>query len=445
MAAAPGAAPRVHLTRKAQPLPAGHLNLAAGARATATLGLDAARKQRVTRGPQHRLATAAVVGRGADIDHRAGLHVHLAGLQQGAAALPAAAYEHLAAGLLAVRVKACVGQQRHLAGGGLNGAAQGSGSIGRASDRQARATVAAQRDQPRCGGHRRGLDGTTEVDDVVQHPLHGGRAQQHLAAAGHDLAAVVNPGSQRLALHVLQLGQRLGVQHDVDQAVSGQVQHESVTGRQRHAAQVGLNHAAVGHLRPQQGDQAAVGHGDSAFVAHAGARLATAAEAEAAGHEVGVGQRGRAGHQATHVHLRRATKEDAVGVEQHHLPVGADAPEDGRRVLAQHPVERHRARAGLHELHGFLRAHVERAPINGRPVAGLRDGGLRALLLDLRLAGGDAPSLWGSVSQRQAQHGSQHAVGHGRQQRREGGCQCAGHARQGRAADADAVLLHGVS
>ena len=75
--------------------------------------------------------------------------------------------------------------------------------------------------------------------------------------------------------------------------------------------------------------------------------------------------------------MRTRTKQDAVGVDQVHLPVGVHSPEDLRAVGVGDAVDRDGARRGLHEVDRLGRRNVEAFPVERQVLTGLIDGGGR--------------------------------------------------------------------
>ena len=136
----------------------------------------------------------------------------------------------------------------------------------------------------------------------------------------------------------------------------------------------------------------------------------------AACQEIGIVQTQAGGDQAADIHLGGAAEQDAVGIQDEDLAVGAEIAEDLAGGLAEHPVEGDGVCAGLIEIDGLALADVEALPVDGEFGAGLGNREGAAVLADITAAGADLSSVGegesaGRESQRQgkdkvAQHSS---------------------------------------
>ena len=156
----------------------------------------------------------------------------------------------------------------------------------------------------------------------MQHTGHGlaqcGGLQVHLTAFGHDHAVFV-------------------VGHDSVDARGGQLQFDfsGSPHRRGHCFGSTQSHAALGcddltfvaHMCAQQGHIATGGHTDAALVDHL-ACAAVAGVARVARHEVGVGDLEGGGREGAGTHAAIAAHHDALGVDQHHLAIGLQLPQN---------------------------------------------------------------------------------------------------------------------
>ena len=207
-----------------------------------------------------------------------------------------------------------------------------------------------------------GFQAAAVVDDAALQAV-GGLCREDDEAAGcqHGLA-VVHQGRHGG-----------GGYQNMGQAVSHKLQIVGLARSHCHRAHLCQHHAAVAHLGCQQGDVAVQTGSERAFVDHAPC-CAIAAEAVAAGHEVGIADAVRGGHQAAHVHAGAGGKGHAAGVADEYLAVGVDLAKDLAGVGVKHPVERDAASAWLVEVDACLAADIEGVPVQGGAAAGLVDG-----------------------------------------------------------------------
>ena len=137
-----------------------------------------------------------------------------------------------------------------------------------------------------------------------------------------------------------------------------------------------------------------------------------AAESVVAGHEVGIADVQRGGHQPAHVDLCAARKQHACRVAEEDLPVGVELAVDFAGAVAHNAVQGNRARTGLVEGDAGGSANVEGLPVDGGArtallhgecVAGLADGGDPSLDLPANGQGilVQRPGHWGEGA---AQH-----------------------------------------
>ena len=106
--------------------------------------------------------------------------------------------------------------------------------------------------------------------------------------------------------------------------------------------------------------------------------------------------------------MRAAAEQHAVRIDQVHLAVRIDAPQDLRAVAVEDAVDGQCAGRGLDEVDGFIGTHVETAPVQRRLLARLPDGGAVALLADAGRACHHLPARGSGqrrASQRQRRHG----------------------------------------
>ena len=222
----------------------------------------------------------------------------------------------------------------------------------------------------------------------------------------------------------------------VEQAVTGHVQRDGMACCQCHRAELGGDHAVIADIRTQQRHIAAIGV-DRAIVAHCA--LASATKFVVARHEVTISDVQAGGRQPAHIDLRALAKQDAVGVDQKHLAVGTQAAQNIGRIRAQHPVEDHRAFAGLHELHRLARSDIEALPIDDGVLRGLVDGGATRRTADVGDTGSHHAA--GRLGQRVGTKREHHRHGQ-RLQGKAGADACDIHAGRSFFASAAGVLGH---
>ena len=165
-----------------------------------------------------------------------------------------------------------------------------------------------------AGDQRLRLDHASVVDRVGQQTTGRLGGQQHLAAVGTDQTAVLH-----------QCIDCAFVDGNVEQAVTSHVERHDAARCQHHAAQLRRDSALVADVGAQQGYRTAVGI-EATLVQH-GTR-AIARELVVAGQKVAVADVQGRSQQAAHVDRCALAKQDAVGVDQENLAVGAQATQD---------------------------------------------------------------------------------------------------------------------
>ena len=171
---------------------------------------------------------------------------------------------------------------------------------------------------------------------------------------------------------VYQCGNSGGLYTNVGQAAAVKLQFIRIPRRQCHGAQLRHDHAAVAHLRCQQGDVAAEFGVEIAVVFNL-AGGAIAREVEVASHEVGVADAVRGGGESADIHAGAAAEIDAAAVGQENLAVGVDVAKDLAWVGVEHAVQGGRVAGGLDEVDRGGAADVESTPVDGGTVGRLRD------------------------------------------------------------------------
>ncbi|MCY1171576.1 hypothetical protein D9M73_116900 [compost metagenome] len=179
-----------------------------------------------------------------------------------------------------------------------------------------------------------------------------------MAAIGDDHPAIVR---QRV--------QRTFVDGDVEQAIARHIERHGIARGERDRAKPRRDQPAIADARAEQRDIATIG-AERAFVEHRSAAIA--GKCVAPGHEVLVRQAECRGDQPADIHLRALAEQDAIGVDQEHLPIGVQRTEDRRRIGPGHAVERDRRAARLNEGHRFRRGDVEARPVDRDVGRGLR-------------------------------------------------------------------------
>ena len=311
--------------------------------------------------PHNHLATLAV-GDAIRADAGVAAHIGCRGVLHGRiGALKIAAHQHRAATRVAGRVD-MTAKQADLVTQNLHRAARlpstHARSLQRARDRHHTSRATFQPDNAIFFDQAVGLDDTIHVDDGVQQRCGRACRQQHRAAISANHPAVIHQGIDCGLVNL-----------DVEQLVARQVQRDRIASRQGDRAQLRRNHALVADVGTQQGHIACVGGVDRSLVDDRA--RACAGKLVIARHEVGVadGQGGR--HQPADIDRRALTEQDAVGVDQEHLAVGRQTAQNVGRICANHPVERHRTAARLHELHRLAGLDAEALPVDRHVRRGL--------------------------------------------------------------------------
>ncbi len=168
----------------------------------------------------------------------------------------------------------------------------------------------------------------------------------------------------------------------MEKPIAAEVDRQRVAGAQRHGAKLRGDHALIAHVIGQECHIAATGGIDRAFVDDA--PRAVAGETSGIAAQARVTHIERGGNQAAHVDLCVLAKNDAVRVDQVHLPIGVQAPENPAAVGAQNAVDRNGGCRRLQKIDRCLRPNAEAQPIdrdiharlpNIGDVAGLGDAG----------------------------------------------------------------------
>ena len=221
-----------------------------------------------------------------------------------------------------------------------------------------------------------GFDGAAVFDHAANQAVHGLRAQNDQAARGLHGPLVVDQGLDLAGLHT-----------DAGQAVVAvKVQVNRFACGQGHRAHLGNDGALVAHFGREQGDVAPQGGFDFAFVDDT-AFAAVAFIPVFTGHEVGVADAVRGGHDTAHIDPGIFAKVNPGRVGQDDLAVGRDAAKNLTRVVGHDTVERDAAGPGLLKLNVRVFAHVESLPIDRRAVRALLDDHVGTRGVDVGLAG----------------------------------------------------------
>ena len=214
--------------------------------------------------------------------------------------------------------------------------------------------------------HRTGFDLAGVVDYAGQQRLFGPRRHDDPAAVGPDQPAVVGQAVE----HAL-------VDLHLDQTVAVEVERGGAARAQYHGAQRGRDRALVANGVAQQGHKATVGGSDAALVDDAARGTgAIAAERSCIATQAGVMQVECGGHQAADIDLGTGPEQDAVGVDQIDLAVGAQVAQDLAAVGIKNAVDGNGRGRGLHEVDRLLHGDVEAFPGQREVLAGLGDGGV---------------------------------------------------------------------
>ena len=226
----------------------------------------------------------------------------------------------------------------------------------------ARAHPTQQRDGALMSVHRARFDYPGVVHHAGQQCL--------LRACRHDHQSAVGANQPTVFYQ--------GVQHALVDLHAGQARAlESQRGRAARAhddrAQLGSDHALVAHVLAQQRNIAAVGRVDRALVDDAARAIACEGACRPTQAVIPKVQRG--GHQPPDIDLSILAKQDAVGVDQVHLSVGVQAPQDLTAIGIGNAVDGNGRCRGLHEVDRLWHADIETLPAQRQVLAGLVDGG----------------------------------------------------------------------
>ncbi len=305
-------------------------------------------------GPHHHLA-ALTLCPGIGLEHGAGRHRGALRIHHPrVGAVQVAAHQDAAASLGAAGVHHCAAGQRDVPAQHLHLTTMCPDGRG-----------AAARLQPRLG---LGLE----------HHL----AAFHTECAGLDLAGLAQAAGEHADSATRQtaqvdrlVGGCLHLETDAHQAGAGELQLAPCG--QDDIAALAADGAGVEHRGRHQ-------HHVAATAAEAAVVLddaALAREAQLAAGKVAVADVQRRSQEALGVHAAAFSKDHAVGIDQEHLAVGADAAQDAGRVGPGDAVEHRAVGAALVEAGALALAHGKRLPVEdgaGR----IGDGHLRALALD---------------------------------------------------------------
>ena len=218
------------------------------------------------------------------------------------------------------------------------------------------------------------------VDHAGQQRVFGPRVHHHLATASPDQAAVVGQCIDGALLYL-----------NADHAAALKAQRDGTAAAQAHKALGCLNAPLVTDRAAHQRHIATAGRMEAALVDDAA--CTRAAEAAAAGIEARVTDVQCGGDQRADVDLCALAKQDAVGVDQENLSVGADASENLAAVVVMDAVDRNGRGRRLHKIDAFLLADVEALPAQGQVGAALRNSGGGTRLGDAAYASGDQSPL----------------------------------------------------
>ena len=214
----------------------------------------------------------------------------------------------------------------------------------------------------------------------------------HAALQAIDRACRENDEATGRQHGTLVFDQRLdlrGLDRDVVQAAFAiKLQRDRLARGQCHGAELCDDDTFVADFGREQGYEAVQRGADVAFVDDTAA-AAVAAELELAGHEIGVFDVARGGHQRTHIHRCALAKVDAVRVDKIDLAVGGDLAQNLARVAVEHTIQRGAATGGLLVVDLRLRADVEGVPVDDGAVAALVHIQVRAALVDASAASRD--------------------------------------------------------
>ena len=269
-------------------------------------------------GPQHHLPAIAPLA-GIGLDGGTSAHVHRLGVRHGrVAALVAAADQDLSTTSAARGQDVCI-KQTHLVAGGQHA----TGLLSRpcahvqCAPQTHRAAVhaAQQHDGALPVFHGLGLHHARVIHRIGQQVARHLGAHEYLTAIGLQQAAIAQQGVGHALVHA-----------HAQQLVAQQVQCHGLTGRHGHAATRSHHGALVVHLGTQQGHIAPVGCLQCALIEQLG--RARPRKTVASGHEVRIADVQCRSHQAPHIDRGARPEQDAVRVDQKHLAVGRQAPQN---------------------------------------------------------------------------------------------------------------------
>ena len=168
----------------------------------------------------------------------------------------------------------------------------------------------------------------------------------------------------------------LGIQGDVHQAITGNIQRCGCTRCQLHLAELGCDQAFVDNLRRNQGHQAGITNGDFALVDDLGVfghQRRTRQLKRTTLHELGRVNIQRCGCKCGRVDGGISTNQHAVGVHKDDPTVSRQAAQNLCCRTTGNPVQQQAAAAWLIDLNALAGVDIKTLPVTSRPVAALID------------------------------------------------------------------------
>ena len=176
-----------------------------------------------------------------------------------------------------------------------------------------------------------------------------------MAAVGLNNAGI---GDQRIPLVFLHL--------QAQQLVIAKLKAHRISCGQRASPLRGADAALVINLMAQQSHIAARWRLDTSPIAHRSA----AAAPKTCGTGPCITHFQRTGNQRTHIDLCALPKQDAIGIDQPHLPIGLDLPPYLRTLHIGNPINGQGVGRRLNKTHRLTCGHIKTLPVQ----AGLRTG-----------------------------------------------------------------------
>ncbi|OIQ81799.1 hypothetical protein GALL_364310 [mine drainage metagenome] len=202
-------------------------------------------------------------------------------------------------------------------GGGIERAADIDGS---------RLHAAKQGDDAVTVFHRARFDHAGVVDHAGEQGIFCAGGHDHLAAVGLNQLPVLGQVVERALVHL-----------HLQQAVAAEGQGGGAAGAECHGTQPGADGTLIADGVAKQGHIAAIGGMQDALVDDAAGPAA--AEGSAVAAEAGVVEIQGGGDQAPDIDLGALAEQDAVGIDQPHLSVGVEVPEDLRAIGVEDAVD----------------------------------------------------------------------------------------------------------